>query len=185
MLNKEVETLVDIALNERTLSLDEARPLFNLDYNSAEAAYIVWASTTLGRRASNNTGQVYAQIGLDATPCNGNCDFCGLAAKNTNFQGRAEVPNEEVVAYAKTFADAGAHLISLMCTQSYDFDHFIDVVEQVRKEIPANMPLMANMGDFNLEQARTLKMKECCNRKFAKRFATLQVLNAKICCRCS
>ena len=157
MLDKTAEHIVDRAIDGKAPTRDEMLTLMQIDAGSAEAAYIRWGAEVLGRRASGGQGQIYAQIGLDATPCPENCAFCSLAARNTPNKGRAEVPDDEVAYYASVFDEANVHLISLMATAAYDFNHFLRVVTAVRAAIGDDMPLMANIGDITPEQAHLLK----------------------------
>ena len=157
MIDSHVETIVDRSIEGQAPSREEILALMKLEVGSAEAAYVRWAADVLGRRASSNTGQIYAQIGLDATPCPENCAFCSLAARNTSNEGRAEVPDGEIAHYAKVFDEAGVHLISLMATAAYNFEHFLRIVATVRGAIADDMPLMANIGDITFNQAQQLK----------------------------
>lgn len=157
MLDKSVESIVDRAIEGESPCRDEMLMLMGIDVESAEAAYVRWGAEVLGRRASGGVGQIYAQIGLDATPCPENCAFCSLAACNNSSKGRAEVPDDEITHYAGVFDEAGVHLISLMATAAFDFGHFLQVVTAVRNVVGDDMPLMANIGDVTSEQAHRLK----------------------------
>ena len=157
MLRRAVEQLVDSAIAGTPITQKDAVKLMALPADSAEASYIAWAAWSLGKEASDNTGQIYAQIGLDATPCPEDCAFCDLGATNALGRGRAEVPDDDIVFYARTFDEANVHLISLMATAAYGFDHFCNVVSKVRDAVADDMPLMANIGDVTPEQAATLK----------------------------
>lgn len=157
MLDKSVESIVDRAIEGESPCRDEMLMLMGIDVESAEAAYVRWGAEVLGRRASGGVGQIYAQIGLDATPCPENCAFCSLAARNNSSKGRAEVPDDEVTHYASVFDEAGVHLISLMATAAYNFEHFLRIVATVRGAIANDMPLMANIGDITFNQAQQLK----------------------------
>ena len=157
MLDKSVESIVDRAIEGESPCRDEMLMLMGIDVESAEAAYVRWGAEVLGRRASGGVGQIYAQIGLDATPCPENCAFCSLAARNNSSKGRAEVPDDEITHYAGVFDEAGVHLISLMATAAYNFEHFLRIVATVRGAIANDMPLMANIGDITFNQAQQLK----------------------------
>ena len=140
----------------------------------------------MGRRLANNQGQVFAQIGVDANPCPDNCRYCSYAAINSSVNMRASeqagssadgrhpaqtdsktnrqankqnynLSATEVINYAKTFSEAGVHLISLMATSAYPFEDFRSLAGQVRAAIAPDMPLLANIGDINYQQACLLK----------------------------
>ena len=157
MIDREVEALVDSAVAGRTITRDEAVSLLGFGTFTPEAAYVRWGAEQIARAASHGFGQVYAQIGVDANPCPKGCAFCTLSAKNSTWRGPAEVPDAVVADYALTFDQAGAHLVSLMATGGYDFDHFLRLVRTVREAVSPEMPLMVNIGDIDYEQARALK----------------------------
>lgn len=157
MLDRDVERIVDDAVAGTLIGDDEALLLMGFPASSPEAAYLRWGAGVLGREASSNTGQIYAQIGLDATPCPENCAFCSLAAVNAREKGRAEVDDDLVAEYAHVFDEAGVHLISLMATAAYGFEHFLKVVAAVRSAVGDDMPIMANIGDIDQSQVRELK----------------------------
>jgi biotin synthase len=139
------------------LSRDEVLALYGVPSQSLEAYQLQWAAHEVAQRLCRGTGQVFAQIGIDATPCPGDCLYCGYATVNATYAGRAEVPLDEVVGYARTFDKNGVHLISLMATSVYDFTQFLELVAQVRAAVRPGLPLLANMGDISLEQAHQLK----------------------------
>ena len=157
MIDRDVERIVDDAVAEKLATRDDLLFLMRFAANSPEAAYVRWGSDAIGRKAAHGIGKIYAQIGLDATPCPENCAFCTLSARNSKMKGRAEVPDEDIVDYARVFSDAGVHLISLMATAAYDFDHFLQVARSVRGAVSPDMPIMANIGDITLDQAKQLK----------------------------
>ena len=166
-----VEDIVVRAVAGQRIPADELLPLFDLPTHSAEAAHVMWAAQTIARETTGNIGQIYAQIGIDALPCPANCDFCDLAAKNVRAAQDAAgdtaevratlrdavVPLEDVVAYARTFDDAGVHLISLMATAGLSFERILDTVAAVRAAVHDDMPILVNIGDMTLDQAQAVK----------------------------
>lgn len=156
MIDRSVEALVDRAIAGTPPSKREAVALLTTDASSPEAAYIRWGAELIGREASHGTGQIYAQLGIDANSCPENCAFCALAASSSTQKGPAEVPIDTIVACASTFDRAGVHLISLMSTAGFDFNRFLAIVQAVRESVSPDMPLMANIGDIDVSQARAL-----------------------------
>ena len=67
MLDKSVESIVDRAIEGESPCRDEMLMLMGIDVESAEAAYVRWGAEVLGRRASGGVGQIYAQIGRNAS----------------------------------------------------------------------------------------------------------------------
>jgi biotin synthase len=76
--------------------------------------------------------------------------FGTIADTNIEFDA------DEVITRAKAFEQEGANAIYLMTTAGYDFDKFVDIGKQVRKNLSPEMPLVANIGDFGPREAQTL-----------------------------
>lgn len=72
-------------------------------------------------------------------------------------KGKYELPKEDVLEYAKLYVEEGANLILMLTTASYSFDKLVDMVGSVREVIPADMPLLVNTDDMQLDQCRQLK----------------------------
>jgi biotin synthase len=148
------------AAQGRPLDPEELRWLLDQPPLGLSAYEAAWAAQKMGRRLAENKGQIFAQIGIDANPCPENCLYCGYAAVNNNGASGASsynLPADEVLRYARIFADAGVHLISLMATAAYDFDDFCSLAAMLRAELPSELPLLANIADIDYGQALRLK----------------------------
>ncbi len=156
-MDSKLVNIVDSAMQGNKPNADELAFLCAIDPLSAESFYLRWASRDLTMRASNNQAAVFAQIGLDANPCDGDCTFCSFAKSNSSWTSALEISIEQIVEYACTFDELGIHLISLMSTCSYGIDRYLDVVEAVRKHVSDDLSLMANIDDFDLETAILLR----------------------------
>ncbi|MDR3315876.1 MAG: hypothetical protein LBS98_05305 [Coriobacteriales bacterium] len=151
--------LVDKALDNETLSRTEVERLFAIEAYSRESYYLQWAAHQVAFAASRGTGLLYAQVGLDANPCPGNCDFCSFAAAATEgaWDESRTLSLDDILRYSRAFSQNGAHLISLMTTANYDFDRFCEVAQAVRETVHPKVSLMANIGDFGSTEAAALK----------------------------
>ena len=145
-IKQRVIELVDKGLAGEGLPEEEIAELLSEDPYSAEGAHIRWGGWMLARKATNGVAEVHAQIGMDASACSKNCEFCSFAACK-----------DEVIDYAKAYDKAGVNLMCLMVTASYDFNKYLDMVASVREVINPETPLMANIDDFTYEQALQLK----------------------------
>ncbi len=153
-----IEDIVDRAVGGEKIPPAELLSLFDIDTLAPEVALVRWAARTITARACDNTGQIYAQIGIDALPCPANCDFCAFAAaRSAGVSLDSIVPLEKVAEYARIFDDAGVHLISLMSTAALPFGRMRDTVRAVRESVRDDMPILVNTGDLSVGQARELK----------------------------
>lgn len=155
-LDKEVELILDKAQADQPLTRQEAERLMRIDLQSPEMYALCAVADNMSRRHFNNTGDVCAQIGLDFAPCHGNCGFCVFAKKHGLASDSVEYPEEAVVRSALECAKHTPNAILLMTTCAYDFEKFLEVGRAVRGAISPDMPLIANIPDFNDNQARAL-----------------------------
>lgn len=156
-LNNEIYEIVEKALSGEKLNFREIGKLYSIETFSKESYYVQWAGREMSMKAGNGIAEIHAQIGLNGSPCPKNCQFCSFAVCNKLRTGILETPLEDVLEYAKIYEEDGANLILLLTTANYDFDKFIHTISEVRRVISKDMPLLANTGDFDLEQAKAMK----------------------------
>jgi biotin synthase len=73
------------------------------------------------------------------------------------FSKKNELSIEEAVARAKQFQTDGANAVFIMSTADYPLAKFMEVSREIRRQLKAETVLVANVGDFNLAQAKQLK----------------------------
>jgi len=152
-----LEHMLEKALAREALSRQEAAWLLReVDPLSPEMYALMGAANQLTRESSGNRGEIHAQVGVNVAPCPHSCGFCSFGAKAGLFRERLDMNPEEVVGRANRFVVEGANVIYLMTTGNYDFDRFLEVAEAVRASIPAEVPLIANIDDLGLNEARRL-----------------------------
>jgi biotin synthase len=140
----------------QVISRGEALTLMKIDLLSPEMYALCGVANQLSRQHFHNLGEIYAQIGLDFAPCPGNCEFCSFGAEHGIVESVIEYPDEGIARAAKICEDRGANGIYLMTTARYRFQKFLKVAQAVRQSISPDLPLVANIGDFNESQARDL-----------------------------
>jgi biotin synthase len=151
-----IEEILEKASVEQAITRGEALTLMNIDLLSPEMYALCGVANQLSRRHFNNLGEVYAQIGLDFAPCPGNCEFCSFGSEHGIVNSVIEYPAEGIARAAKICEDQGANGIYLMTTARYRFEKFLDVAQVVRQAISPDLPMVANIGDFNEDHARDL-----------------------------
>lgn len=157
MIDATVRQAVEKVFDYQPLTRSDVLALYKVAPYSLESYYIQWAAHTIVHEASHGKAYLFGQIGLDANPCPGNCDYCSFAAQNYPWKDKAELPLDIILEYCRVFSENGMHLISLMVTANYDFDQYVNVVSAVRRYIHPNIALMCNLGDFGPEEAEQLK----------------------------
>jgi biotin synthase len=152
-----LEHMLEKALAREALSRQEAAWLLReVDPLSPEMYALMGAANQLTRESSGNRGEIHAQVGVNVAPCPHSCGFCSFGAKAGLFRERLDMNPEEVVDRTSRFVVEGANAIYLMTTGNYDFDRFLESAEAVRASIPAEVPLIANIDDLGLNEARRL-----------------------------
>ena len=156
-MDKKIRLLVDKALDGGELAAPELKQLFAVDYLSEEAYLIQYASRKMSADASQGKGEVHAQVGVNSGSCPKNCQFCSFAAMNKIFHANNERGLEEIIESCLGFEADGANAIYLMTTAIYPFNEFLKIGREVREALKTEVPLIANVGDFDEDGAKALK----------------------------
>lgn len=152
-----LDKIIEKSLQGEILSAEEIALLLSVPLFSAESATIITASRLKSERACDGLAEIHAQVGLNIAPCPRNCAFCAFAEKNRVFDMVSELSAEEAVSAAIQFEEDGANAIYVMATADYPFAKFIEMSQEIRKCLKRETVLIANVGDFDIKQARLLK----------------------------
>jgi biotin synthase len=150
--NPEIEDVLSKILEKKELKKEDALRLMKVDLHSTEMYTLMAIANGSTRKLFNNFGEVHAQIGINYAPCPRKCKFCVFSVADKSV----ELSLNEVFERAKRFIEEGANAIFLMTTADYDFDRFIKIGMAVREVIPSRMPLVANIGDYGVSEAKEL-----------------------------
>ena len=152
-----IERIIEKALAGERINEIELTDLLGVSLFSKESALLLWAARAMSNKACNNFAEVHAQVGLDISPCPGNCKFCSFAARNKIFKENCDLPVEEVLTKVKGFETDGANALYLMVTAQYSFEKFLEIGREVKKSLNPETILIANIDDFSIKQALQLK----------------------------
>ena len=150
------EGILKEAAHGRAISKAEAKTLLSLPENSLEAALLRSTADQVSRRRFGNRGLLLGQIGVDMEPCDGDCAFCFFAKSHTSIQASV-LPTEEVIARCERFAAGGAQGVFLMTMHRFGFEWFRDLCATLRRSIPAQLEILANVGDVTASQLGELR----------------------------
>lgn len=139
------------------LSKEEAIELLKIDNHSTEFYGLLNKANELSRKEYGNKGYVFVQIGLNSTPCSGNCKFCSLGIDNYSVDVETEKTIDEVIIEAKRAVEQKADALFLMTTADYSIEKFLNIAREVKTYLPKEMMFIANIGDFDSSIARQLK----------------------------
>lgn len=155
-LDERIRDILDATLAGRAPNRDECRHLLAFDPQSMEAGVLRAAANAISRRRFDNTGFLLGQIGVHMAPCDGGCAFCAFAKPHTTIR-ESTLSIEESIQRAEAFSRGGAAGIFIMTMHRFGFDWFLNYVSQMRKHIPAETQLLANVGDMSVDQMNSLR----------------------------
>ncbi len=156
-ISTEFTQVMDAALQGKGASKTQCVTLLKLPEDSLEARILVGVADTVSRQQFGNRGILLGQIGVDISPCTGNCRFCTFGEDHTTL-APAQLSLDEVLQRAHSFADMeDLYALFLMTMHTFDFEHLLTVVARVRQEIPMHTQIVVNIGDFDAIQAQELR----------------------------
>jgi biotin synthase len=151
-----IEAILKEACAGRAITQAEAKMLLSLPENSMDAAATRNAANMISRRRFGNRGLLLGQIGVDMAPCLGDCAFCFFAKSHTQIKPSV-LSAEEIIRRCERFAAGGASGVFLMTMHRFGFEWFLNLCATLRRQIPASMKILANVGDISLNQLQELR----------------------------
>lgn len=139
------------------LDKEDAVALLQTENTSSSFYQLLAAANGRSRRVFGNRGYIFAQIGLNAYPCSGNCSFCSLAEKHFVVGENYEKSCDEVVAQVQEMETGSIDALFLMTTADYPQERFLEIGKAVRQVLDRRVHLVANIGDFDGTRAHQLK----------------------------
>ncbi len=131
--------------------------LLDCSPTSLEASTVRGVADALARQRFNNEAVILGQIGIEIDACPGRCKFCSFAAGYTKFEP-STMSMDEILDNANRFTDSGdLYALFLMSMHTFDFDRLVEIVCTIRERMPAKPQIVVNIGDFDRQQAETLR----------------------------
>lgn len=139
------------------LAREDALRLLAIPVGSREYYELLGIANRDARARFAGRGRVFAQIGINASPCPANCGFCSLAKDVFDPAGSFELPMAETERLARQLVEAGVDELFIMTTADFDRERFLEYAAAVKRQLPAGMRFVANVGDFDYEYALRLR----------------------------
>lgn len=155
-LNPKIKDILRNAQDGKPISKSEAVILLDCPENSLESAVLRATANTISRQKFDNNGLLLGQIGIDMKPCEGDCKFCFFAQSHTTIKP-AVLPLEEIITRCERFSTGGAGGIFLMTMHHFGFEWFRDLCAELRKRIPEDLEILANVGDITVSQLKEIR----------------------------
>lgn len=148
--------ILDAALAGKAAGKEDCRYLLGFSSDSLEAGVLRATADAITRRRFGNAGLMLGQIGVHMAPCDGGCAFCAFAKPHTTIR-ESTLSMDESILRANAFSCGGVTGIFIMTMHRFGFDWFLDYVSQMRRHIPVETELLANIGDISAQQLNSLK----------------------------
>lgn len=152
-----IEAILQKNMEGEPLTKEDGLALLQVSNTGEDYYRLIERANAASREQFEGKGYIFAQIGLNAAPCSGNCKFCSMAKDRFCVEECTQKTKEQVLEEAEGITREGISALFLMTTADYNFDMFIEIASAVRAAIPKQVNLVANIGDFSVAQARRLK----------------------------
>ncbi len=156
-IDRKVAQILEAVQEGRAPSQEACATLLAFPETTLESALVRAAGNDVTRRRLGSGGHLFGQIGIEFSPCPGECRFCSFAAASTQF-GTSVMSDEEVLRNVESFTAAGElEALFFMTMHPFDLHHLLHVIELARGRVPSGTQIVVNLGDFDAAQARELK----------------------------
>lgn len=152
-----IDKILDCARNGKLLNKQQAISLLNIKNNSKDFYKLISLANEMTRSEFNNKAVIFAQIGLNAQPCSIDCKFCSMGKSHYAMENEWKKDKNSILLEAKSLIDNGINDLFLMSTADYSLNEFMDIAREVKKILPEDIRLVANIGDFDYDVALQLK----------------------------
>ncbi|RJP65285.1 MAG: radical SAM protein [Candidatus Abyssobacteria bacterium SURF_17] len=149
--------LIEKSRDGEPLLREELIFLLSMRPDSPESYLVMAEANRISKQLTDNKAEVHAQLALNLAPCPGNCTFCAFAQKNGIFSQETRLTAREAVAYAQQFEKAGANAVFVMTTAHYPPGLFLEISQEICRNLDAETVLIANVGDQSLADANKIE----------------------------
>lgn len=150
-MNVEILNIFEKAYSNISLTKEECIKLLSLEDTSQEALIMRGIASDIIRKRSNNSGVIFAQIGLECSPCPANCSFCSFAKDYTCIPS-IRLDDDAIAENTKMFTQSNElYGLWLMTMAEYNLDHYLHCVEVAKKNLTGSTKLLTNVGDTSYE----------------------------------
>ena len=152
-VSRQIEDILRAADNGVRPSKTECITLLELPEYSPECSLLRATADAISRQLFENHAMLLAQIGIDIAPCPADCQFCSFAESITQFP-RQTMTIDTILEYSTQLTSKNTlHSLFLMTMHTFDHDHLLKVIQELRKMISPAVHIVLNIGDFNRTQA--------------------------------
>ena len=156
-IDKNVRYILENAYAGQSSARDDCACLLSFGENTQEAYATRSAAAHIVRSKNDDSAIILGQIGLEMSPCPGNCGFCSFGKDHTRFE-KSRISDDDFRAKLADFCKYDdLYGLYLMCMHEYDLDFFLEKVRLAKKLITGSTQLLSNVGDTGLDAFREMK----------------------------
>ena len=152
-----MKQLLEKAASGACLTREDALTLLQIEVGSPDYYTLLGIANAWSRAKYENRGSILAQIGIEASPCPGNCAFCSLASSIFPEENSFVLPLATAESIADLLVEQGTEELFLMTTANYTNAEFLEYAATIRSHLPKDMRFVANVGDFDVTFAKELR----------------------------
>jgi len=152
-----MKKLFDKARSGAELSRDDALELLAIETCSEAYYELLGIANAESRAQYGGHGSIYTQIGIEASPCPGDCKFCAFAESVFDKNNSFLLPVETAIKMSEVLVKQKVDEILLMTTANFTNGDFLEYAAKVRAHIPSDMRFVANVGDFDEDFAKEMR----------------------------
>lgn len=153
-----MKTIEKIEKGIFNLTDNEILELLNIKNNSEEFYRLLHVSDKLSRKKFKYRGYVFTQIGINAQPCSVNCCFCSMGVEHYSLVSEWEKDVNALTLEIKRVQNFDIDDLFLMTTADYPIEKILNISKKVKPMLNPSQRFVANIGDFNIETAKELKL---------------------------
>ncbi len=156
-MDRDIVAIVNKALDGTDLASGEIAKLFAVEDLSEEAFAIQQAGRRFSAQLLDGKAEIHGQIGINIGRCPKDCKFCSFAASNGVFDESTTLSADEAIEGVNSMERQGANAIYIMTTANMAFEDFLALARRIKAGMISDAPLVANIGDFEADEAKALK----------------------------
>jgi len=154
----DIHDIIKKSRNGEAFSKEEIVKMLSFDTCSVETSIIMGEAGRLARELTDNKAEVHGQFALNLAPCPVNCEFCSFASQYDIFKEPKELTVQECIDYAIPFDNTPENnSVFLMATANFDFGKFIEIAQEMKKNLKPDTYMVANVGDMSPSRAQKMK----------------------------
>jgi biotin synthase len=142
-----VHDIIKKSRNAEQFSHEEVVAMLALPPNALETFVIMAEASRISREVSGNRAEIHAQLAVNLAPCPRDCLFCSFAVANNIFHTAVVPSPADTAAQALQFEEDGANAVYVMATATFDMGQYLEISEEIRRQLRPETTMIANVGD--------------------------------------